>query len=90
MLYFTWIVEPAVRCVVGQSLRAALYEEKLYGPLWPPLHSSPSGMYPLVRPPPLESRTPNQLYSGVVPVCATAAAHAGLDGVWFPLAIMSL
>jgi hypothetical protein len=38
------MVEPEVRCVVGQSVRVALYAEKLNGPRLPPLHSVPSGM----------------------------------------------
>lgn len=43
LLYLSWMFAPAVRCVFGQSVRTALYAEKLYGLRSPALHSFPSG-----------------------------------------------
>src|SRR3954452_15643263 len=79
------MLAPEVRWVTGQSLRARLKPVKLYGPPVPPLQGWPSGMKPEVRPAPSERSTANQLYSDVVPLCATAAAQAGLRGTMAPV-----
>src|SRR6187551_256990 len=42
-------------------------------------------MKPAIRPAPSERSTANQLYSGMVPLCATAAAQAGFLGMIAPL-----
>ena len=44
-------------------------------------------MKPSVRPAPSERSTANQLYSEPVPLCATAAAQAGLLGTIWPLEV---
>src|SRR6187551_3659792 len=46
-------------------------------------------MKPAIRPPPSERSTANQLYSGVVPLFATAAAQAGFFGMIAPLVPLS-
>src|SRR5919112_4615038 len=81
------MLAPDVRWVTGQSVRARLRPVKLYGPPVPPLHSSPFAMKPAIRPPPSERSTANQLYSAVVPLWATAAAHAGFRGWMAPVAL---
>ncbi len=75
------MVAPAVRWVTGQSVRARSYPEKagLF-----PLQILPSGMYPRLRPSEFEFRTPNQLYSELSPLMATAAWQAGLRGTMLP------
>src|SRR5262245_3125329 len=88
LLYRKVMFAPDVRCVIGQSSRAAVYAEKSNGPPGPPSQMRPSGTKPTVRPAPSERRTANQLYSGVVPVEATAAAQAGLLGMIWPLGWM--
>ncbi len=47
MLYFSWIVDPAVRWVTGQSLLAALYAAYF---VVPAPQICPSGTKPTVRP----------------------------------------
>ncbi len=52
------MVDPSVRWVTGQSVLGLLNPVKL---VLPPLHSSPSGTKPRVRPAPSERSTENQL-----------------------------